>query len=162
MWRRLLSLAHPDRGGDHSLFIWVQALREYIAGDGIDPPRRGYEHPRRPTTTDTPRVPYEEAFERAGSFDGLTRYAVAMAADVGDPYGWLLRLLDDCYEAPGYGGVLYRQQHQGATYRQLAAIGHRAGMSKQERTRWYRIAESIPLSQRHAGHILCRLRERAA
>jgi hypothetical protein len=27
---------------------------------------------------------------------------------------------------------------------------------------WYRIAETIPLSQRHAGHILSRLKGQAA
>jgi hypothetical protein len=36
------------------------------------------------------------------------------------------------------------------------------GMSVTERSGWYRIAESIPLSDRHAGHILKRLKERAA
>jgi hypothetical protein len=38
MWRRLLALAHPDRAGDHELFIWCSELREYVAGDAIDPP----------------------------------------------------------------------------------------------------------------------------
>jgi hypothetical protein len=36
------------------------------------------------------------------------------------------------------------------------------GMTKAERVQWYRIAEAIPLSQRHAGHILSRLKKRAA
>ena len=25
MWRRLRALAHPDRAGDHAIYIWVEA-----------------------------------------------------------------------------------------------------------------------------------------
>jgi hypothetical protein len=38
----------------------------------------------------------------------------------------------------------------------------RCGMSKPERVQWYRIAEDIPLSQRHAGHILSKLQKAVA
>ncbi len=41
----------------------------------------------------------------------------------------------------------------------MAAIAHRLGMSKPERIRWYRIVESVPLSDRHARHILGKLKE---
>lgn len=158
MWRRLLRLAHPDTGGDGDLFVWCRHLQEYVTGDHAESPI--YDRPRRTTTTDSPRVPFPDA----ARFDTLTRRAVALAADVEPVYGRLLHLLADCNEVGETGGVVYRRrsQHQGATYKQLAAIGHRAGMSKPERTRWYRIAESVPLSQRHAGHILSRLQERAA
>src|SRR5829696_6661076 len=54
-------------------------------------------------------------------------------------------------------GPLHRQQHQGSSYCALAAIGHKVGMNKQDRTYWYRICEAIPFSQRHAGHILSKL-----
>ncbi len=161
-WRRLLRLAHPDAGGSSDLFAWVRNLQEYVAGDAIDPPRAEHVPPRRTTTSDSPRVPFEAAFDRAGSFDDLTRQALAVADDAPAIYGRLLLLLVDCYDAGVAGGVIYRQQRQGATYKQLAAIGHRAGMDKAERTQWYKLAESIPLSQRHAGHILGRLQERAA
>jgi hypothetical protein len=40
----------------------------------------------------------------------------------------------------------------------LAYIGHLLGMSMNERIEWYRIAESIPLCDRHAGHIIKRLK----
>jgi hypothetical protein len=36
------------------------------------------------------------------------------------------------------------------------------GMTKAQRVRWYRIAESIPLSRRCAGHILSQLKKEAA
>jgi len=172
MWRRLLARVHPDTGVEAELFVWCRHLQEYVLGDAasdaIDPPI--HQRPRRTTTNDTPRVPFEaapghapgHAQARAGSFDELTRQALAVADDAPAIYGRLLLLLVDCYDAGVAGGVIYRQQRQGATYKQLAAIGHRAGMDKAERVRWYRIAEGIPLSQRHAGHILGRLQERAA
>jgi hypothetical protein len=74
----------------------------------------------------------------------------------------VLKLLEDCHEVPEVAGPLYRQQHAGATYKSLAAIGHRVEMDKAARTQWYWIAESMPLSQRHAGHILAALQGKAA
>jgi hypothetical protein len=35
-------------------------------------------------------------------------------------------------------------------------------MTPKERSGWYRCAESIPLSDRHAGHILSKLKKQAA
>ncbi len=43
-----------------------------------------------------------------------------------------------------------------------ADVAHQAGMTKTERVQWYRVAERIPLSDRHAGHLLGRLKRRAA
>jgi hypothetical protein len=165
MWRRLLRLAHPDAGGDDALFVWCRHLQEYVAGDAPERVRAERVHPeppRRATPADSPRVPYEAAFDRAASFADLTAQAVGLADTVGEPYAALLRLLGDCYDVGESGGPLYRQQNQGATYKQLAAIGHRVGMGKAQRAAWYGIAESVPLSQRHAGHILNRVGERAA
>ena len=110
----------------------------------------------------TERIPYEAAFGNAGSFAELTYQAVLLAEEVGEPYAGVLRLLSDCYEATGADAVPYRQQHQGATYKQLAAIAYRAGMSREQRMGWYRISERLPLSQRHAGHILDKLQQWAA
>ncbi len=162
MWRRLLRSVHPDAGGDHDLFIWTDALREHVAGDGIDLAAQEVRRdpPRHHTTGE--RVDYTPAFDRVGSFGDLTRAAVMYADEVGAPYDRLLRMLRDCYEVSEGDVRLHRQQNQGATYRQLAAIGHRVRMSKPERVRWYRIAESIPLAQRHAGHIHSKLQERGA
>jgi hypothetical protein len=81
---------------------------------------------------------------------------------VPEPYASVLKLLEDCHEAPEVAGPMYRQRHAGATYKSLAAIGHRVGMDKGERSQWYRIAERMPLSQRHAGHILAVLQGQAA
>ena len=160
-WRKVLRLAHPDSGGDEDLFIWLRNLQEHVAGDHPEPPRREYTPPRRTTTADSPRVPFEDAFEVAGSFDDLTRQAVEMAERVDEPYARLLRLLSDCRDVGETGGPVYRQQHQGATWKSAAAVAHRVGMTTEQRYRWYEICRALPLSQRHAGHILGKLKEGA-
>ena len=165
LWKKLLRHVHPDAGGDGDLFVWVRELQEHVAGDGVEllPQEVRRDPPRHHTTGE--RIDYTKAFNRADSFDGLTRAAVLYAYDVGAPYDSLLGMLRDCYEVPTSDTALHRQQHQGATYKTLAAIAHRVYMSKPERVRWYRIAENIPLSQRHAGHIMVnmvKLQRRAA
>jgi hypothetical protein len=150
MWKKLLARAHPDAGGDHELFVWARSLQEKVCGR---PPA-----PRASTPKEEPaRVP----FDWDGSFDELTERALdkadAMAEeeDVELIYVRLLFHLEDCEELEDWT----RQQTQGATYKTLAAIGHAAGMDAAQRSCWYKVAERIPLSQRHAGHILTRLKE---
>ena len=163
MWRRLVSRSHPDAGGSHELFIWAVATRDAICGGelGEEMPRRERrEQPYRwreaPTSSTGERVPFdEEAF-----IEVLTARALAMAEAVAEPYGFLLRQVADCELAEDE--PLHDQQRRGASYRALAAIGYQVGMTKAERMQWYRIAEAIPLSQRHAGHILSRVKRRAA
>jgi len=77
-----------------------------------------------------------------------------------DLFASVLQLLEDCY--PQNMVYLRREQERGASYKRLAAIGYLIGMDSKERSRWYRIAEAVPLSDRHAGHILSRLKRRAA
>jgi hypothetical protein len=156
MWRHLVGRAHPDVGGSHELFIWSVATRDAICGGefGGEIPRR--ERREATTSSASERIP----FDQFADFEVLTDRALAMATGVAEPYGHLLRQVADCY--PASEGSLYDQQHRGATYKTLAAIGHTIGMSKAERVQWYRIVESIPLSQRHAGHILSRLKRWAA
>jgi hypothetical protein len=158
-WRRLLRLCHPDQGGDHDLFIWVTNLKEHVAGDTVEPPRpeqRSYP-PRYSTNNDSRRVPFVFAYEVANSFDDLTRRAVEMAEDVEEPYAGLLRLLEDCTDVGEEGGPVYRMQHQGATWKSVAAVAYRAGMGTEERYRWYQLCKAVPMSQRHIGHILSKL-----
>ncbi len=47
MWKRLVSRAHPDAGGDHELFIWATATREVVCGGefGSEIPRRSAPRP---------------------------------------------------------------------------------------------------------------------
>lgn len=151
MWRKLLARAHPDAGGDHELFIWTRNLHDVVCGGfREDPPPRRSSTPRE----EPARVPFDEEL----GFEDLTEKAVSLAATVDAPYAALLKLLEDL-EEEDESSPLYTQQSQGATYRTLAAIGHAAGMDGGERAEWYRLAESIPLSQRHAGHILTCLKK---
>jgi hypothetical protein len=131
------------------------ATRDAVCGElGAEIPRVERWAPSTQGTGE--RVPFDEdAF-----IDVLTDRAIAMAEAVAEPYGYLLRQLADC--CPAEDGPLHYQQCRGASYKSLAAIGHTVGMSKAERVQWYRIAETIPLSQRHAGHILSRLKRQAA
>ncbi len=170
MWKRLVSRAHPDAGGDHDLFIWASASRKVVCGGelGSEIPRR--DAPPKPesaagrSSDDSDRIGFEFAFRKAESFSELTRQAVELAnsGDIPKTYAMLLLLLTDCQEASRADAMLFRQQRQGATYKQLAAIAHSAGMTKAERVGWYRVAERVPLSVRHAGHILGRIKRRAA
>ena len=109
-------------------------------------------------STHPSRVPYPPG--ETSDFAALTAKAVVMVAEqVGGIHGVLLEMLGDC-EAPPLTTGAWEQR--GASYKSLAAIGHRVGMTRAERIQWYRIAEAIPLSQRHAAHIFSRLKRRAA
>jgi hypothetical protein len=159
MWRRLIRRVHPDHGGDQDLFIWTTALHEHVAGDHLEPvvdARSRRARYRDSSAGSSERVP----FDRDADHEVLTDRVVTMADAVAEPYGYLLRAVADCY--PAEDGPLYHQQLRGATYKQLAAIGYEVGMSKAERIHWYRIAETVPLSQRHAGHIISKLKRAAA
>lgn len=154
MWRKLVVRAHPDSGGDHDLFIWSRATMEAICAGALEapppkPPRR--EQPSTADGVSPDRVP----FERGANFEVLTRRAVAVANEVDAPYARLLRMLVDCQPSAMHEA----QEQRGASYKMLAAIGHKCEMTKRERVGWYRVCESIPLSDRHAGHILSKLKQ---
>jgi hypothetical protein len=155
MWRRLVSRSHADAGGSHELFIWAVATRDAVCGE-LEAAISRVERRAISTQGTGERVPFDED----ASLEVLTDLAVAMGEAVAEPYGFLLRQVADC--EPAEDEPLRDQQRRGASFKSLAAIAHRVGMTKAERIQWYRIAESVPLSQRHAGHILSRLKRRAA
>jgi len=160
MWRKLKARAHPDAGGDHELFVWTGSLEALVCGS---------EQSRRPEDRREPGEPRCQAYREAGEeparvsyprgtdFWEATRRALWHASAIADGYGRLLSLLEDCWPLDG----VWREQERGASYKRLAAIGHMAGMEAAERSGWYRVAKSMPLSDRHAGHILSRLERRA-
>jgi hypothetical protein len=166
MWRRLLRAVHPDSpAGEHSLFIWASEVRAHVVGDDLEDARSRQERrrpPPHPTGSAGERIDYTAAFDRAGGFEDFTERIVALAdsGGISERYASLLRLVADCY--PAQDGPLYRMQHEGATYKTLAAIGHRVGMDAAQRGRWYEVCEAIPLSQRHAGHIMSKIKREAA
>ncbi len=156
MWRKLLARAHPDAGGDHELFIWARHLHDVVCASVREDP------PLRAAQSSTPRegparVPFDE---HAQDFENLTDKALSLADTVDAAFARLLLSLEDC-EEEDEDSPLFTQQQLGATYKTLAAIGHAAGMNGAERAHWYKLAEQIPLSQRHAGHILTRLKKGA-
>jgi hypothetical protein len=141
--------------------VWVTALREYVAGDAPEDVRTGYERrqpPPHPQAGD--RVDFTAAYSYE-DFADLTRCAVLLAVTVDEPYARLLRMLATCYPVSESDLTGYRAQHQGASYKQLAYIAHLSGMDARQRREWYRLCESIPLSQRHAGHLISELQGRA-
>ncbi len=156
MWRKLKARVHPDVGGSHEEFIWVSHLEEHVCASATvgAPPSPSSSGPESARTSEPERVPFPPGTD----FEALTRRAVSTAEDEPPPYSYVLRLLRDCGPLPGFED----KQGRGATYKQLAAVAHLAGMSKAERVRWYRIAESVPLADRHAGHLLGKLKRRAA
>jgi len=155
MWRRLVGRAHQDAGGSHELFIWTGAVRDLVCGQGLSPRSAQDGNVTEPRSYEDPaRVPYPPGSD----FAALTARALAMAEEVGGVHGALLEMLVDCYPL----SQLAHEQERGASYKRLAAAGHMVGMSMSERSRWYRVAESVPLADRHVGHILSRLNRRAA
>lgn len=154
MWRKLLARSHPNAGGDNELFEWTNALHEHVAGDAIEKPNHA--QPRRTTNADSNRV----AFLPGPDFEERTARALAMAERVPGPYARLLGLLVDCKAF--HHGPLAREQERGASYKRLAAIAYEAGFGYDARQRFYRLAEDIHLADRHAGHILARLKRSAA
>ncbi len=98
------------------------------------------------------RVP----FDAPADFERLTEKALR-AAEREPPYiGRLLRLLADCRPL----AELAHEQERGAHYDRLDLIADLAGMPGDERLRWYRVAEEIPLTDRHARHIIDKLKRR--
>jgi hypothetical protein len=84
-------------------------------------------------------------------FGRITDLALRGAEECPPRAWWALRYLKDCEPDPTDPSAF-----RGATYKQLAYVGHRAGMDAQERAEWYAIAETLGLTQRHAGHIIAR------
>jgi hypothetical protein len=166
MWGRLVARTHPDAGGTHELFIWTMATRDVVCGGELGPeiPRRQRSEASAPPPhyAQTDRVDFSRAFENFASHEELTRHACKVSEGLEEPYRTILGLLRDCYPAAPTDTTLTRAEHQGASYKQLAYIGHLAGMDGSARMEFYRVAEAIPLSQRHAGHLIGRLQQEAA
>ncbi len=135
MWRKLLARVHPDAGGSEDLFVWVMDLRDGICA-----------------VEEVARVPYKES-GAAADFGKITARALGMVGKVEDVHARLLSELADCRTVPQAD----REARRGVSYKKLAVIAYAVGMTPEQRVRWYRVAESIPLSERHASHILVRL-----
>jgi hypothetical protein len=98
------------------------------------------------------RVPFDEA----ANFERLTEEALRAAEREPLYIGRLLRLLADCRPV----SQLTHEQERGAHYDRLDLIADLAGIHDDDRLRWYRAAEGIPLTDRHARHIIDKLKWR--
>jgi hypothetical protein len=162
-WRRLLATCHPDRvGGDHNLFIFLQALREHVEEcrqerlSSCDDSswRRGW-------SSDTAaRIPYDEQLGYADEHIVLTMRATSIGARSEEPFASVLALLLDC-PSQEHGRPALRQC-RGATYKQRAYSAHLVGIDRGQRTRWYELARSMPLSEQHVHHLIAHLKRAEA
>jgi len=153
LWRALKGRCHPDGGGSHDLFLLASFLEEHVSEcRALEAAPRSTIADPRPDSDRPARVPYDA---HPDEFAEVTVRALRLAEEVGEPYSSLLRLLVGLY--PEDHGRAWSAQQRGASYRQLALIAHRAGLSKEERIKWYAVAESVPLSEKHASHIIGRL-----
>jgi hypothetical protein len=96
-WRRLLATVHPDRGGDHELFLFLQALKEHVGecGGGSVSELCSSRHRDRHGHHD--RVPYDEALGFVDEHTMLTHRALSIAETVQEPFCGVLRLVVDFY-----------------------------------------------------------------
>jgi hypothetical protein len=163
MRRLVLARLHRDAGGSDELFLFGQAVLEAVNKSNPqttlcsrcsdERPHDG-RHARGSRGNDVIREDDRVPFPEFTDFAELTRRTLAAAEEVGGIYAGPLRLLSDCRPIEW----LAREQERGATFKQLASIGHAVGMDGAQRGRWYEIAKSVPLSQRHAGHIISKLK----
>lgn len=146
MWRKLLRVVHPDTHGDAELFVWARELEDRVVNQGLgDRPTSTRRSPAPPPPS-TPRIPFDERAD----FDQLTRRALLMADELPEVFARLLYALRDSDPSD----LNETSMERGASFKQLAFIAHRAGMSKDERVRWYEIAKDVPLAEGHAGHLI--------
>ena len=166
MQLRLKALVHPDGRGDHELFIWTVNLIEVACSGSRNVPKEGVEHPSSPRPrysspkADPARIPYDTTLGFVDEFAMLTLHALSVGRHAEEPYRSLLTLLVDCCAAE-HGGAAARQE-RGATFRQLARIAHDADMTPGQLRSWYDLARSIPLSEKHASHLIARIGGRRA
>jgi hypothetical protein len=117
---------------------------------------RGDDAPRAYSTVEyAARVPYDATLGFADEFVTLTMRALSVGRHAEEPHRSLLALLINC--PADERGRAAAKQERGASYRQLGRIAHDVGMTEGERMRWYELARSIPLSEKHASHIIGRL-----
>jgi hypothetical protein len=100
------------------------------------------------------RVP----FDASANFEILTDKALRTAEREPPYVGRLLRLLADCRLL----AELAHEQERGAHYDCLDLIADLAGIHDDERLQGYRAAEGIPLTDRHARHLIDKLKRRRA
>src|SRR3954469_25707062 len=88
------------------------------------------------------------------NFERLTDVAMHHASENMDNiFGGLLIFLADCDHVCRLSGL----EQVGCSYHALRRVGRTVGMSAEQFAEWISLAESVPLSERHALHILGKL-----
>ncbi len=78
LWRRVLALAHPDRGGDSEAFVWLQNVRESLCTCKVTEAALCSSRRREGSTSSSPdRVPYDADLGAEPEFWTLTHRALA-------------------------------------------------------------------------------------
>jgi hypothetical protein len=156
MGRQLIARTYPDAGGLHELFTWAGVVKNLVcarvAESSVLSRPGGLPEPGAGRADEGTRVPRSGAY----GFEEVTRTAPRYASLAG-PHAPQLSLFADCRPL----GHLATQQNRGASYKQLAAVEPAWGMTKRVRVAWYRVAEDLALTDRHASHLPRRLRRRA-
>ena len=106
------------------------------------------------------RIPFDPSLVGANEHVALTMRALFIGSCVDEPFASVLGLLSDC-RSQDHGRPALRQS-RGATYKQLAYVAHLLGISGTQRRGWYALARAVPLSERHAHHLISRLKKEGA
>jgi hypothetical protein len=155
-WNRLLRLCHPKGAGDEDLFLWAKGVYDFVTSDEPEPAPR--EQPKHKKSTD--RVDFSGVEERFSSHADLVEHALEVAYSIEEPFHSMLSGLEDLEPAPRGDLQLLRAEQQGCTFKQAAYAAHLANLSKKHRMDFYKLCQSLPMSQRMCGHIIKRLQER--
>lgn len=151
MWRKLRAKCHPDSGGQHELFIWVDELREQVsilawkleshADEYKKIIQENQELRERLAEYESCSAPYDdepeesEIIRRISSLRRCHRDALIPLQE------WA-----ETWESIDSSGP--------ATGKQIAYIAHLYGMDNGERYDFYDVCESIGLSKNGAGWLI--------
>jgi len=155
MWRRALARAHPDSGGSHEDFVWIQNVREHVCSGGVNQATS----PPPPPESWIVHEDGRESFAEVADFGELTSKALYLVRqNRPHPIARILRLLEDCVSLPRPR----REESRGARHKQCAYVAHLAGLYRKHRSEWYSLCEFLALSHRHLAHFITKLKEEQA
>ncbi len=102
-WRRLRAKAHPDQGGSHDLFVWVEALREHFQHGpfALDDVHRDVYHDGQRSSRGGAEKEEPDRIPFNGDLDpiALARRILALVEELEHPYSAVLRLFANCAPA---------------------------------------------------------------
>lgn len=124
MWRRLRARCHPDGGGDHELFVWVDVLQTELEGKLNS------------------RVRVEQPEPPANYVARFIKGCLKVHAEALEPLIEWWDTFGEYDESPA------------ATPKQVARIAHSLGMTSSERYSFYDTCEAFGLSRAAASYLI--------